>query len=95
MPRLSNRLRPQLPRRERLRTRELEEMFYFLEDLRVFMREELEERKKEDAAKEAAAKGKESVFAKKFTFMQTVGTAWFVSLPLSLLWLKLMWPWFN
>lgn len=64
------RVRRLLPHRaDRLKTRELEEMFELTEYMRMYFEEALESRKKEDKEKEEKVKkSTESIFTKKFSF---------------------------
>lgn len=59
-----------LQKRERLRTRDLEDMFWFLEEMREYVASELEERKKEkdEAVDKEKKKGGDNFFTKKFSF---------------------------
>lgn len=101
MPRKASLRRVSLPRRERLRVRELEEMFYFTEDLREYLKEELKGRgeeieKKEKEAKEKGVKeAKERFFGKKFTIGQLVFFSWLLTFPMTGFWLWFLWPYLH
>lgn len=94
-----SRLRPKLPRRERLRTRDLEEMFYLVEDFRDFFAEELKARKEKNDkdTKEAVEKAlkEKTYFAKKYSFGQTLLIVWVAHLVTTPVFFLLAWKLFG
>lgn len=89
MTKTPHRLR-RLRQRRRVSTHELEELYYLIQDINEDIKDQLEQRKKEDDEK--AKKVPVSLFAKKFTFGQTVVGIWLASFPLSAFYLWLFWP---
>lgn len=91
------RVRRLLPHRtDRLKTRELEEMFELVEYMRLYFFDELETRKKEEKEKEdKGKKDKESFFTKKFTFANLLFANLVTGPALGLLLYVLIWTRFH